>query len=98
MGFKTFGLQFKFIHIKGNEYILADTISHLKSKNLNHKPLRDPKTLHCQDISLVAIKHPHAESTITTELIEEQKKMSSVDHWQQNSTSPDTIKVSILHT
>ena len=64
-----------FIYIKGNDNILADTISHLKSKNLYHKLLQDPKTLHCQDISLETTKHPNADSTITTELfIEEQKK------------------------
>ena len=44
-------------------------------KNLYLEPLQDPKTLHCQDILLVTIKHLHAESTITTEiLIEEQNK------------------------
>ena len=67
--------NFNFVHIKGNDYILADTMSHLKSKNLYHKPLQDPETLCCQDISLVTTKHLHAESIITTKLsIEEQKK------------------------
>ena len=64
-----------FIHIKGSDNILEDTISCLKCKNLYHKPLQDPKTLCCQDMSLVTTKHPQAESTITTELlIEKQKK------------------------
>ena len=38
-----------FVHIKGNDNILADTILHLKSKNLYHILLQDPKTLHCHD-------------------------------------------------
>ena len=64
-----------FAHIKGKDNILADTISHLKSMILYHKLLQDPKTLHCQDISVATIKNPHAKSTITTELLtEEQKK------------------------
>ena len=55
-----------FIYIKGNDTILADTILHLKSKNMYHEPLQDPKTLCCQDILLVTTKHPKADSTITT--------------------------------
>ena len=63
------------MHIKGNNNILANTISQLKFKNLYHKLLQDPKTLCCQDISLVTTKHLNADSLITTELlIEEQKK------------------------
>ena len=47
----------------------------LKSKNLYHEPLKDPKALHFQDISLVTTKHPNEDSLITTELlIEKQKK------------------------
>ena len=64
-----------FVHIKGNDNMLADTISHQKSKNLYDELLQDPKTLHCQDISLVMTKHPNPDSPITTELlVEEQKK------------------------
>ena len=64
-----------FIHTKGKDTVLADTILHLKSKNLYHELLQDPKTLCCQDISLVTTIYPDADSIITTELsIDEQKK------------------------
>ena len=47
----------------------------LKSKNLYHELLQDPKILCCQDISLVTTKHPNADLPITKELLlEEQKK------------------------
>ena len=88
-----------FVHIKGNENVLADTILHLKSKTLYHEPLQGPKTMCCLDIPLVTTTQPNADSPITTELlIEEQRKMNSVEHWQQNFTSPDMSKTSISHT
>ena len=86
-----------FIHIKRKHIILADTISCLKSKNLYHKPLQYHKTLHCQDISLITTKHWHVESTNTTELLIEEQKMNSVEHWQQNFTSTHPPQLSISH-
>ena len=41
---------------------------HIVSKIQYHEPLQDPKTLCCQDISLVTTKHLNAEFTITKEL------------------------------
>ena len=41
-----------FIHIKGTENILADTISRLKTLNIYMKPLENPKTLNNTEATL----------------------------------------------
>ena len=87
-----------FIYIKGNDNILADTISCLISKSLYHELLQDPKKLF---LGYITCNHQTSQCRLHyyyRAINRNKRKMNSIGYWQRNFTSPDDPKVSILHT